>query len=154
MRQPHNVLVIPFIRLAEEPVRYCALRRADAGWWQWVSGGVEDGESPAQAALREAEEELGASGSLFDLSMMARIPKIAFTIHAEWPSGLYLVDEHYFAIELASTEVILSNEHTEAAWGTYEESLARLNWQSNQTGLWELSERLRLGDLHPVSVAI
>ena len=39
MRAPFNSLVIRFYRVPGAPTLYCVLRRADAGFWQWVAGG-------------------------------------------------------------------------------------------------------------------
>ena len=155
MRQPYNVLVIPFRRAPE--LRFCVLQRTDAGWWQWVSGGVEEGESVVEAALREAEEELGVLGTLFSLDMQAFVPRTAFSAHQSWPKDQYFVEEHAFAMELASEDVALSHEHSSAEWLDYEAAFQRLHWQSNQTALWELAERIRdetlsvipIGEYHP-----
>ena len=61
MRAPFNALVIPFYRAPESETLYCVLRRADAGFWQWVAGGGEDAEMPVEAAIRETREEERAS---------------------------------------------------------------------------------------------
>lgn len=150
MRQPHNVLIVPFYRpLSAEPL-FCALQRADSDIWQWVAGGVEEDETIAQAACREAREELGVEGVLFSLDMRAFVPKNVFAAHPAWPQTLYLVEEHAFALELPSTNIRLSAEHRDFAWGVYEEARALLHWQSNQTALWELTERLAQDNLHQV----
>ena len=38
--------------------------REDEGWWELPGGKVEKGESPTEAAVREAEEEIGVKVSL------------------------------------------------------------------------------------------
>lgn len=54
-RMPLNVLVFPFRRRAEGVVDYVLFRRVDdADFWQGVAGGVEDGETPLEAARRDA----------------------------------------------------------------------------------------------------
>ena len=145
MRQPHNVLVIPFfyMRVGRQNPLFCVLQRADEGWWQWVSGGVEEGESPAQAARRESEEETGLHGTLFSLDARAFVPKTVFVAHPTWPSHLYLVEEHAFALEVSSPTITLSVEHTAFDWLDFEKAFECLRWQSNQTALWELNERIR-----------
>ena len=142
-RAPFNVLVIPFIRSAHGEHQYCVLQRADAGWWQWVAGGGEDDESPADAALRESTEEVGLTGVLHRLTSEARIPVIVFA--ATWPSDVYVIPEYHFALEVRTADVVLSAEHTSALWADYQQSLDLLRWQSNQTALWELAERLKKG---------
>jgi dATP pyrophosphohydrolase len=140
-----NVLVIPFIRKSEGEHEYCVLRRADGGWWQWISGGGEDDESPTEAALREATEETGLTGLLNRLSSEARVPVSAFT--RSYPDDLYVIPEYHFALEVTTPDIVLSDEHTEFRWARYQEAHDLLRWQSNQTALWELSQRLKRGGL-------
>ena len=146
-RAPFNVLVVPFLRPADADVLYCVLRRSDAGWWQWVAGGGENEESPVEAACRETMEEIGISGPLFALSSQARVPVSAFSDRSAWPADLYVIPEHHFALEASSREIRLSREHSELRWLPYDEAFALLRWQSNQTALWELAQRLHNNDL-------
>jgi dATP pyrophosphohydrolase len=148
IRAPFNVLIIPFVRQTGGAL-YCVLRRADEGWWQWISGGGEGGETPVEAALRETVEETGISGRLFALSSQARVPVSAFAARAVWPPDLYVIPEYHFAMEAPSLTVTLSHEHSDVRWVGYEEAYDLLRWQSNQTALWELSERLQKDDLPP-----
>lgn len=149
-RAPFNVLVIPFLRRpAAEPL-FCILRRADAGWWQWVAGGGEDDETSAEAAKRETFEETGLAGPLFKLQMEARVPVTAFSGH-NWPQDLYLIPEHAFAVEAETPDIVLSREHTESRWLPEEEASSLLQWQTNQLALWELAERLRRDALLPAN---
>ena len=147
MRAPFNVLVIPFHRAAGEDTRYCVLRRADAGFWQWVAGGGEHDESPVETAIRETREETGVEGALYALQSQARVPTSAFAARDRWPDDLYVIPEYHFAIEAAAPEARLSAEHTACEWLPYDAAFARLHWQSNQTALWELAERLSRNDL-------
>jgi 8-oxo-dGTP pyrophosphatase MutT (NUDIX family) len=57
-RAPFQILVVPFRRVGEQ-FEFAVLRRQDMDVWQAVAGGGESGESPQQAAVREAREELG-----------------------------------------------------------------------------------------------
>ena len=56
MRQPHEVLI--FVRRGDE---FLVLHRSErqGGYWHSVAGGVERGETAAQAARRELREETG-----------------------------------------------------------------------------------------------
>jgi 8-oxo-dGTP pyrophosphatase MutT (NUDIX family) len=51
-----QVLVIPF-KKGQDGVKYAIFRRADLQVWQWIAGGGENGETPMNAAKREAWEE-------------------------------------------------------------------------------------------------
>ena len=118
MRAPFNALVIPFYRAPGAQTLYCVLLRADAGFWQWVAGGGEDAETPVEAAVRETREETGIEGPLYALQSQASAP-----------------------------EARLSTEHTACEWLPYDEAFSRLRFQSNQTALQELAERLSRDDL-------
>ena len=147
MRAPFNVLVIPFHRAPGAETLYCVLVRADAGFWQWVAGGGEDAETPVETAIRETREETGIEGPLYRLQSEARVPVTAFAAREQWPDDLYVIPEYHFAVEAPSPEATLSHEHTDCAWLPYEEACSRLRWQSNQTALGELAERLSRDDL-------
>jgi dATP pyrophosphohydrolase len=147
-RAPYNVLVIPFRLEPNGVVFYGVMKRSDSGRWQWIAGGGEGDESPIEAAVRESFEETGLDGPLFRLTSEARLPVHAFTHRVHWSPDLYVIPEHHFAIE-ATHDVVLSPEHTEIRWLPFEEAHALLHWQSNQTALWELNERIRRNDLTP-----
>ena len=59
-RAPFQVLIYPYRRIHEDGFEYAVFKRADEGFWQGISGGGEDGESPLEAARREAFEEAGS----------------------------------------------------------------------------------------------
>ena len=99
MRAPFNSLVIPFYREPGAPTLYCVLRRADAGFWQWVAGGGEDSETALEAAIRETREETGIEGPLYRLQSEARVPTSAFAARDQWPDDLYVIPEYHFAVE-------------------------------------------------------
>ncbi|MCY4391737.1 MAG: NUDIX domain-containing protein [Chloroflexi bacterium] len=147
MRAPFNALVIPFYRAPGAPTLYCVLLRADAGFWQWVAGGGEDSETPAETAVRETREETGIEGPPYALQSQARVPVSAFAARDEWPDDLYVIPEYHFAVEASAPEAQLSAEHTACEWLRYDEAFSRLRFQSNQTALWELAERLSRDEL-------
>ena len=143
MRAPFQVLVIPFRHTKRGP-EYCVLKRSDAGYWQFVAGGGEDDESVLQAAERETNEEIGivAKGRLVQLDSMSTVPKDSFAAADDWGDDVYVIPEHYFAIDVADCEPTLSPEHTEYTWASYDDARELLNWDSNKNGLWELNQRL------------
>jgi dATP pyrophosphohydrolase len=144
MRAPFNVLVIP-LRERHGDVEYAVLKRSDAGWWQFVSGGGEGEERPHEAARRETQEEAGVEsrGKLIKLDCMAYVPKDAFSIADQWSPDIYVIPEYHFAVNVEDAELRLSAEHTELRWASYNEACVLLKWDSNRTALWELRERLR-----------
>lgn len=112
--------------------------------WQFISGGAEDQEDALQAAQREAEEEasIPSDAPLIQLDSRASVPKTAFTPIDRWPEDIFVVPEFSFAVELRDQELVLSHEHDEVRWLSFKEATELLTWDSNQTALWELNERL------------
>ena len=149
-RAPFQVLVLPFLRSTAGPVLYCPLRRADGGWWQWIAGGGEDAEKPQEAAVRETLEETGLDGPLYALQSNARVPVGGFAYREFWLPDLYVIPEYHYAVEATSPAITLSHEHTEYRWAEYQAAFDLLRWQSNQTALWELNERLKRGELERI----
>ena len=142
MRAPFQILAIPY---SPHPMpRFCVLQRADSGQWQFVAGGGEDNETPAEAATREiAEETQVRAANLLRLDSICSIPASIISEHcrAHWPSDTYVIPEYAFAFECL-TEIRISNEHTTFEWLDYDTAMARLTWDSNKTALYELNCRL------------
>ena len=87
-----SVQVVVF-RSAPAALEFLVLkRRAErGGFWQTVSGGIEDGEAPVDAAAREVREETGC----------------------DWVSLWHLTIQHEFAKEktLSSGENVMVESH-------------------------------------------
>jgi dihydroneopterin triphosphate diphosphatase len=154
MRAPFQVLVIPF-RHTSGGLQFAVLKRSDAGWWQFVAGGGEDGESALQAAQRETREEIGLAedGRIIQLDSQAAVPKDAFAASASWGPDIYVVPEYSFAIDTGDHALALSDEHTELCWASYEQAWRLLKWDSNRTALWELNARLKRANGAPSASA-
>jgi len=143
MRAPFQVLVIPF-RRSERGYEFAVLRRRDTGWWQFVAGGGEDKETPVQAAQREISEETGLAGrGLMKLDSCNTVPKHAFADAEAWGPEVHVIPEYCFAVDATDDEIVLSDEHTEMRWVSYDEARRLLKWDSNRNALWELRERLK-----------
>lgn len=110
-------------------------------FWQPVTGGVEEGESLLQAALREASEETGLSfeGEPEPLSQ-------SFEFQSRWGNW---VKEYGFMLKAQCSkgsqapQVVLDpKEHTEYVWRGFEEALGVLRHSSNQELLREVVRKL------------
>lgn len=142
MRAPFQILAIPY-RLKPE-LQYCVLHRSDSGRYQFVAGGGEDDEKPAEAAAREIYEETSVKAAhIVPLTSMAYVPAcvIAKKHRDLWPPDTIVIPEYTFGFE-CNSEPALSSEHTESEWMTYDDAISKLTWDSNKTALYELNFRL------------
>ena len=148
-RAPFQVVVLPFRLTDDGGTEFAVLQRADDGHWQGIAGGGEDEELIVEAARREAREEAGVppEARFFRLKMQDFVPVACFNAAPDWPPGTYVVPQYFFACDVTRFELTVSREHTAVVWMPYAEAHERLRYDSNKTGLWELSERLRLKDL-------
>ncbi len=149
-RAAFQVLVFPYRSDDGAGFRYALFRRADDSYWQGVAGGGEAGESPLEAARREAAEEAGlAKGTEFTaLDSVATIPVVNVTGDFRWGPDVLVIPEHTFGALCENDELHLSDEHTEYQWFGIDEAKRALRWDSNRNALWELDHRLRHGLIH------
>jgi dATP pyrophosphohydrolase len=143
-----QILVLPFRKINGD-FEFAVFKRADASFWQGIAGGAEDDETPIKAAVRESYEEAGIplNSEFHHLQFKANVPVSEFAASKYWPKDLYVVPEHYFAVECDGIDIVISHEHTEFKWTSYDEAINLLKWDSNKTALWELNERLKNNDL-------
>jgi lipoyl(octanoyl) transferase len=103
------------------------LKRRDdrGGYWQPVTGRVEPGESPMQAAERELFEETGLEAAVEPLGYVH-----AFGLGEETGTAPPLYEEEAFAaVSSAGARVHLDPaEHSEFAWATPDEAERRVPW--------------------------
>lgn len=101
-RAPFQVLVLPFTVSARRP-SYAIFQRADTGLpcWQGIAGGGEIGESPLDAAKREAMEEAGIppQSSWVELQSRTTIPVHHFGGFL-WGQEIYVIPEHSFGVDI------------------------------------------------------
>lgn len=97
-----------------------------------------------QTAVRETEEEIGisADGWLMVLDSMATVPKDGFPAASLWGKNTYVIPEHCFSVDVGDRALVLSSEHTELQWVSYERASSLVKWDSNRNALRELNERL------------
>jgi dATP pyrophosphohydrolase len=131
-RRPESVLVVVCTAGGEvlllERVR-------PAGWWQSVTGSLDEGESPAEAAVRELGEETGLEAAgLENLGLQARFP-----IHPDWrhryAPGVSDNLEHAFALRLPGRRDIRleAGAHVGFAWLPADRAVERAtSWTDRQ----------------------
>ena len=122
------------------------MERADkAGYWQSVTGSLEQGETPIQAAIREVQEETGLDATQYDLQDW-QVSNI-YEIYPHWRHR-YAPDvthntEHLFGLELPSPLPIklAPDEHLRYEWVDWREAAKRVFSWTNIDALSKLGER-------------
>ena len=142
LKQPVSVLVV----LHDGNGNILLIERADrAGFWQSVTGSIEAGETLAQTARREVQEETGitlSDGQLHDWQQSRQ-----YEIYPHWrhrnPPGITRNTEHVFSARIApDTSIKLSKEHTAFCWLERTDAAEKVFSPSNRQAILELAEHL------------
>lgn len=133
-KRPESVLVVVHTRAGEVLLLE---RVSPRGWWQSVTGSLEPGETPRQAAVRELAEETGlAAEGLVDLGLVQRFP-----ILPQWQDrfapGTRENLEHAFALGLAARIGIRLNlaEHLRHIWLPRAAALSRATSHTDRAAI-------------------
>jgi dATP pyrophosphohydrolase len=145
-RAPFQVIVFPYRLSAAGSHEYAIFFRETVRYgdfWQAISGGGEDDETPLQAAQREGFEEGGIPQDtpLLALESMATIPAPQ-AAGMLWGPEVLVVPEYAFGADVGAHRIVLSEEHTEFRWVDYAAAQTLLRFDSNRNALWELDYRL------------
>ena len=115
---------ILLLKVEDEPVSF----------WQPITGGIESGESPEEACLREIKEETSLLLSRSTLTglgdFMVKIDE-NLTIH-----------KNLFLVLTEQKEIQLSDEHVGAQWVALDKVSSQLYWPSNQATFEIITEKL------------
>ena len=125
------------------------MERADkAGYWQSVTGSLEAGETPKQAALREVLEETGLDANRYNLQdwQASNIYEIYPHWRHRYAPGVVENVEHLFGLELpqALPITLAPDEHTRYEWVDWREAANRVFSWTNIDALKRLGERHNL----------
>lgn len=125
------------------------MERADkTGFWQSVTGSLELGETPQQAAIREVLEETGLDATQYDLQDWQATN--TYEIYPHWryryAPGITTNVEHLFALELPKKVAITlaPDEHVQYEWVDWREAAKRVFSWTNVDALKRLGERHQL----------
>lgn len=138
-KRPESVLVV--VHTVDRQVLLLE-RVHPPGFWQSVTGSLEPGETPLDAALRELEEETGLHAGPPELRDWQRSNR--FEIRPEW-RGRYEPDvthniEHVFSLCLPTTQAVrlAPAEHLDHAWLPREEAARRVFSWTNRAAILDL----------------
>ncbi len=141
MRLPVQVQAILFKKISGR-LHYLLLKRTPEkeGFWQPVTGGLEEGETKVEALGREVLEETG----------IKNIARIIDDVHyfeysdSHFIKGYHFIKEYVFGVEVHPTEkiVIDGKEHSQFKWCSLQEALELLKWDENKKALSRLDEIL------------
>jgi len=139
MRQPIQVLIFP-VGLINSDWKYLLLHRVPSrgGFWQGVTGGVQEGEDLSVAASRELIEETGFSS--FNIQKIDH--SYSFPVEDKW-RHIYGYDKelkeivvNVFVARVEMKEPTIDpNEHDQWKWCRYDEALDLLKWQQDKEAL-------------------
>lgn len=143
MRQPYQVLILPY-RVVNSEIKYSVFY-TQSEFWQFVSGGGEEGETPVDTAIRELFEEtqIKTKNQIVKLESVGEIPTSVFDYNytKHW-GDISTIPEYSFAIDIDISEILLSDEHLKYLEVPFQEALVLLKFESNKNALSELHQKL------------
>lgn len=129
-----QVEIIVFKMVEGIPLFLMMKRALDrGGFWQPVTGGVDEGEVFVEAAKRE----------LFEETNISNIIRMIEDVHYfEFESiGFGWTKEYVFGAEVSEdVEVELSSEHSEMRWSTLEDALKLMRHDHNKDAIKKLTD--------------
>lgn len=103
-------------------------------FWQPITGGIESGESPEEACLREIKEE---TGLLLHRSNLTSLGDFMVKIDEN-----LTIHKNLFLVLTEQKEIQISDEHVGAQWVALDKVSSQLYWPSNQATFEIMSEKL------------
>ncbi|HUF01388.1 MAG TPA: NUDIX domain-containing protein [Gaiellaceae bacterium] len=146
MRRPEEVFVVVH-RPGPHEREFLVLERAPdrQGYWHLVSGALEPGEGPPEAARRELAEEVGLAAAVEDLEReyvysLADEPPV---VRARFAPDVTRITVTSFAAEAPpGWEPTLDEEHVDYRWCTAAEAASLLHYPEPQDAVARAEERL------------
>jgi dihydroneopterin triphosphate diphosphatase len=144
-KTPISALVLIYTQQLEVLI----MERADKpGFWQSVTGSLELGETPYQAAIREVQEETGLNALDFDFQDWQA--SNVYDIYPHWrhryAPEVSQNTEHLFGLMLptAMPVQLAPNEHTQYQWVDWREAAKRVFSWTNVDALKRLGDKYQL----------
>ena len=103
-------------------------------FWQPITGGIESGESPEEACIREIKEETGLVLACSNLTSLGD-----FTVKIDENLSIH---KNLFLVLTEQKEIQISDEHVGAQWVALDKVSSQLYWPSNQATFEIITEKL------------
>ncbi len=145
MRQPIQVLIYITRDNSTGRYEYLMLHRSPdrGGWWQGISGGVEEGEKLIETAHREVKEETGLVPFKLEQTDISYSISLEDKYRYLYAPGVKTINEYVFLGKVNGfQEPTLSEEHVEYRWCSVDEACLLMNWESNIEALRKCHEML------------
>ena len=120
-----------------DKIEYLIIKRSekDGGFWQGVTGTLEEGEKLKECLIREIKEELG----IVNINKISEIEEII-----QWAKKTgFMITEYVFSVELdRNINITLSEEHDDYKWCDFNEAYQWLGKDNNKNTLKMINEKL------------
>ena len=118
----------------EREILLLKVENENVSFWQPITGGIEGGESPEEACLREIKEETGLLLSRSNLTGLGD-----FTVKIDENLTIH---KNLFLVLTEQKEIQISDEHVGAQWVALDKVSSQLYWPSNQATFEIITEKL------------
>ena len=133
----NTIQVIIFRRNKENKILLLKRTKERGGFWQTISGRIEEGEKPVEAAKREVKEETGINNY-----------KRVLELSSYYGSSDKNVKEYCFAFEVDNQRnILLDNnpeitEHDDFKWLPFEKAASLARWPQYKSQIYLLKHYL------------
>lgn len=145
MRQPVQVAIY-CIRKNQDAWEYLLLRRISSGggYWQCITGGVEDDEDYHTAALRELREETGYSPISIEQLNYSYVFPVENEMRKLYEQPVETITEIVFLalVEGRREPKLDVREHDAWMWCSYDGAIKLLYWSGNKQSLKHCEQHL------------
>lgn len=141
--RPETVRLVKIVVHDGERVLLLHRRPERGNFWQPITGAIESGESPMDAARRELVEETGCPAEPLPLDLTQSFMIESQYLEARYPAPI-IASEICFTARIDSHAAITidAREHDTWGWFTFAEAYERIRWTDDREALECVAKRL------------